>query len=368
MRGRPVDDARDRPQARGRPVTNGRAPPRVAVVGVSSLLGGAVLDELRARKFGHSALHALDESRHLGRSVTDDAEEAAPRGPPVGDVGTFDFSAVDLVFFCGRAALATQYAESAAAHAWVIDCSAAFRLRPDVPLVVADVNGEGLTAVAADGHGLIALPGSASVALATALAPLHALAGLLRVDVATYQSVSGSGRAAMDELAGETVAMLSGKTARGRAFGRQIAFNVIPQVDALDADGVTREERRLWEETRRVLDLPALAVNATAVRVPVFFGHSLAVHASFEREVTVATVTAALQAARGLQMVDAQSTAEFPTPATMATSPDHVYVGRLRADPTRARAVNFWVVGDNVRKCGAHNAVSAAQILVNRAR
>jgi aspartate-semialdehyde dehydrogenase len=135
------------------------------------------------------------------------------------------------------------------------------------------------------GAGLIALPGSASVALATALAPLHALAGLKRVEVATYQAVSGSGRAAMDELAGETVAMLSGKKARGRAFGRQIAFNVIPQVDALEADGVSREERRLWEETRRVLGLPDLAINATAVRVPVFFGHSLAVHASFERPI-----------------------------------------------------------------------------------
>ncbi len=132
-------------------------------------------------------------------------------------------------------------------------------------------------------RGLIALPGSASVALATALAPLHALAGLTRVEVATYQAVSGSGRGAMDELAGETVAMLSGKQAKGRAFGRQIAFNVIPEVDALEADGVSREERRLWEETRRVLDLPALAINATAVRVPVFFGHSLAIHAAFER-------------------------------------------------------------------------------------
>jgi aspartate-semialdehyde dehydrogenase len=215
---------------------------------------------------------------------------------------------------------------------------------------------------------LIALPGSASVALATALAPLHTLAGLVRVDVSTYQAVSGSGRAAMDELAGETVAMLSGKKARGRAFGRQIAFNVIPQVDALDAAGVSKEERRLWEETRRVLAAPAVAINATAVRVPVFFGHSLAIHASFARPVSVAEAAAALQSAAGVSLLDPQSSEEFPTPATFATAPDKVYVGRLRLDPTRDRAVNFWVVADNVRKCAAHNAVSVAQILVNSAR
>ncbi len=212
------------------------------------------------------------------------------------------------------------------------------------------------------------MPGSASVALATALAPLHAAAGLVRAEVATYQAVSGSGRAAMDELAGETVAMLSGKRARGRAFGRQIAFNVIPQVDELEADGATREERRLWEETRRVLDLPHLEINATAVRVPVFFGHSLAVHAAFERPLSALEAAAVLQRGTGLSVIDAESSLEFPTPATLATAPDKVYVGRLRADLTRDRALNFWIVADNVRKCAAHNAVSVAQILVNSAR
>jgi aspartate-semialdehyde dehydrogenase len=172
----------------------------------------------------------------------------------------------------------------------------------------------------------------------------------------------------MDELAGETVAMLSGKKARGRAFGRQIAFNVIPQVDALEADGVTREERRLWEETRRILELPTLAINATAVRVPVFFGHSLVVHAAFERPLSVLQATEVLQRGSGLCVIDAASTAEFPTPATLAMAPDKVYIGRLRADLTRERALNFWIVADNVRKCAAHNAVSVAQILVNSSR
>jgi aspartate-semialdehyde dehydrogenase len=339
---------------------------RIAVVGVSSLIGEAVLDELRARKMPLAELHALDDERSVGRPVTDEEGAGTAKNLPVSDVAAFDFSRVDLAFFCGRAALSERYAEAAAAHGWVIDGSAAFRMRADVPLVAADVNPAALDSVGA--RGLIALPGSASVALATVLAPLHALAGLQRAEVATYQAVSGSGRGAMDELAGETVAMLSGKKARGRAFGRQIAFNVIPQVDTLEADGVSREERRLWEECRRVLGMPQLAINVTAVRVPVFFGHSLAVHASFERPLSVADATAVLQRGTGLSVVEADSTMEFPTPATLAMAPDKVYVGRLRADLTRDRALNFWVVADNVRKCAAHNAVSVAQILVNRSQ
>jgi aspartate-semialdehyde dehydrogenase len=335
--------------------------PRIAVVGVSSLIGAAVIDELRARKIPYAELHALDDARSAGAAPSEEEAKLA-----VGDVAAFDFSRVDLSFFCGRAALSERYALSAATHGWVIDGSAAFRAHEAVPLVAADVNPHALEQVGSTG--LIALPGSASVALATALAPLHALAGLTRVEVATYQAVSGSGRGAMDELAGETVAMLSGKKARGRAFGRQIAFNVIPQVDTLDADGVSREERRLWEETRRVLNLPALAVNVTAVRVPVFFGHSLAVHAAFERPIGVGEALQVLRRGSGLSVIDPDSIAEFPTPATQALEPDQVYVGRIRADLTRDRGLNFWVVADNVRKCAAHNAVSVAQILVNRCR
>jgi aspartate-semialdehyde dehydrogenase len=339
---------------------------RIAVVGVSSLIGEAVIDELRVRKMAFGELHALDDERSVGRPVTDEEGAEEDRKLAVSDVAAFDFSRVDLAFFCGRAALSERYAEAAAAHAWVIDGSAAFRTRAGVPLVAADVNPTALDSVGP--RGLIALPGSASVALATVLAPLHALAGLERAEVATYQAVSGSGRGAMDELAGETVAMLSGKQARGRAFGRQIAFNVIPQVDALEADGVSREERRIWEECRQVLNLPRLEVNTTAVRVPVFFGHSLAVHARFGRSLSAAEAAAVLQRGKGVSLIEADSTLEFPTPATLAMAPDKVYVGRLRADLTRDRALNFWVMADNVRKCAAHNAVSVAQILVNRSQ
>ena len=310
-------------------------------------------------------LHALEDERNVGRPVSGE-EGAAMTALPVSDVAAFDFSRVDLAFFCGRAVLSERYAEAAAAHAWVIDgSSAAFRARADVPLVAADVNPAALDSDRA--RGLIALPGSASVALATALAPLHALAGLERVEVATYQAVSGSGRGAMDELAGETVAMLSGKKAKRTG---------VRPTDRLQCDSASRHPGRRTvcparsgvsgKRASRVLDLPQLAVNATAVRVPVFFGHSLAVHALFSRPVSVADAAAVLQRGTGISLIEAQSSAEFPTPATLATAPDKVYVGRLRADLTRDRALNFWVVADNVRKCAAHNAVSVAYILVNR--
>jgi aspartate-semialdehyde dehydrogenase len=347
-------------------MTSAAAPLRIAVVGVSTLIGAAVIEELRARKLPCALLHALDDERNLGRAPADDGDAGKERKIQTCDVAAFDFSSVDLAFFCGRASLSERYAEAAAEHAWVIDSSSTFRAREGVPLIAADVNAAALAGFGT--HGLVALPGSASVALATALAPLANLAGLLRVEVATYQAVSGSGRAAMDELAAETVAMLSGKKARGRAFGRQIAFNVIPQVDALESDGASREERRLWEETRRILGLPDLAVNATAVRVPVFFGHSMVVHASFARPISLPQAAEVLHRGTGISVIDVASTAEFPTPATLAMAPDKVYVGRLRADLTRDRALNFWVVADNVRKCAAHNAVSVAQILVNSAR
>jgi aspartate-semialdehyde dehydrogenase len=329
---------------------------RIAVVGATSLIGEAVIEEIASRKIAHGELYALEDARDIGRPAT-----AEDRKLEVQDVEGFDFSRVDLAFFCTRAAVAGRYAETAARHAWVIDSSAAFRGRADVPLVAVDVNA-GLLARGTM-HGLIALPGSASVALATALAPLHTLADLERVDVATYHAVSGSGRAAMEGLAAETVALLSGKKP-ARGTRPQIAFNVIPLVDVLDADGGSLEEMRIAAETRRLLALPDLEMNVTAVRVPVFFGHGLAVHARFHKPVSPAEAAIMLRRSKGISLMD-DPAGTLPTPAALASEPDRVYVGRLRAGSCRERSLNLWVMADNVRKCAAHNAVSAAQILVN---
>jgi aspartate-semialdehyde dehydrogenase len=346
------------PSHYGRALSTPVKPLRIAVVGASSLIGEALIEIIRTRKFPLSTLHALDDARDLGRVVGD-----GQRDLPVEDVATFDFSRIDLAFFCARSAVATRYAAAAAAHAWVIDGSSAHREREDVPLVVADVNPGALASIGR--HGLIALPGSATTALATVLAPLHAAAGLSRVEVVTCQAVSGSGRAAMEGLAAETVDLLNTRKVRGRIFGRQIAFNVIPQVDALGEDGVSAEERRLLHETRRVLGLPHLPVNATAIRVPVFLGHSLAVHVSLERDLGVSAAADILQRSKGIRLVPSGANGDVPTPAIEASSPDSVHVGRLRADLTRDRSLNFWVVADNIRKCAAYNAFSVADILVN---
>ncbi len=337
---------------------------RIAVVGATSLIGEAVIEELDSRGIGYGELHALEDARDIGRPAA-----AGDRKLEVHDVAGFDFSRVDLVFFCTRAAVAERHAEAAARHAWVIDGSAAFRGRSDVPLVAVDVNAAVLARRPM--RGLVALPGSASVALATALAPLHTLAGLESVEVATYHAVSGGGRGAVEALAAQTVALLSGKKpVRGAA--RQIAFNVIPLVDVQGAEGGSLEEIRMAAETRRVLGLAELPMNITAVRVPVFFGHGLAVHARFERPVSAVDAAAVLHRSNGIGLMgdsgagrSTDPAAQVPTPADLASAPDRVYVGRLRPGSCRDRSLNFWVMADNVRKCAAYNAVSAAQILVN---
>ena len=355
MRRRRVADAGDH----GGFVSARTTPPRIAIVGAGSLIGEAVRERIVAGALPCASLALLEVAGSLGRSAGEDA-------PPIGDVEAYDFGEADLVFFCAHAATATRHAAAAAETAWVIDGTHAHRDRADVALVAADVNPHALERIGS--RGLVALPGSASVALATALAPLAALGGLARVDVATYHAVSGAGRAGIDGLAADTIAMLSGKAPRKRPFGAQIAFNVLPFVGAVDAHGVSDEERRLVQETRRLLGAPGLAINVTAVRVPVFFGHGLAVHLQLERTFALADAIALLQQGAGLRYADPAAAEPGPTPAETALEPDYVEVGRVRIDESRERSLNFWIVADNVRKCAAHNAVSVAQILVNKLR
>ena len=344
-------------------------PPRIAIVGAGSLIGEAVRERIEAGALPCASLALLDAAASLGRVADRGGDSGAVEGAAevsIGDVDAYDFGEADLVFFCAHAAIAARHAATAAETAWVIDGTHAHRDHPDVALVAPDVNPHALDRIGA--HGLVALPGSASAALATALAPLHVLAGLERVDVATYHAVSGAGRAGIEGLAADTVALLSGKAPRNRPFGAQIAFNVLPVVGVLDEHGVSDEERRIADETRRLLGAPGLAINVTAVRVPVFFGHGLAVHLRLARPFDLGDAIDALKSGSGVRWVDPVAGAPGPTPAGGALEPDHVEVGRVRVDESRDRSLNFWVVADNVRKCAAHNAVSVAQILVNKPR
>jgi aspartate-semialdehyde dehydrogenase len=336
----------------------------VAVVGASSLIGAAVIEEIRRSKLPVGRVLRLEELRDIGRLAEDDES-----GAPALDAASFDFSQVGLAFFCCRAQLARSIGEAAARHTLVIDGSGAFRDSAAVPLAAADVNPQALNGVPrSEGRalGMVALPCSAAVALATAVAPLHALAGIERLDVATYHSVSGGGRAQLEELARECASLLNGQEPRLRAGAERLAFNVIPQVDQLTEAGQSLEELRLQSEVGRLLGMPRLAVNATAVRVPVFFGHGLAVHAQFSRELAPQAALEAWRHAPGIGLPDPENGAGYATPGGKSTDADRVYVGRLRRDSTRPASLNFWVVADNVRKCAAINAVSVAHILVNR--
>ena len=336
----------------------------VAVVGASSLIGEAVIEEIRRSKLPVGRIIRLEELRDIGRNADDEESGAAAV-----DAATFDFSQVRLAFFCCRAQLARSIGEAAAQRTVVIDGSGAFRDSPAVPLAVADVNPQVLADVprsAGRASGVVALPCSSAVALATAMAPLHALAGIVRLDVATYHSVSGGGRAQLEELARECAALLNGQEPRLRAGAERIAFNVVPQVGQLTDGGQSVEELRLQSEVGRLLGVPQLAVNATAVRVPVFFGHGLAVHAQFAREFTLEAAAQALRQAAGIALGEPDPASAYATPGGKSTAADRVYVGRLRRDSTRPASLNLWVVADNVRKCAAINAVSVAHILVNR--
>ncbi|AXQ29468.1 aspartate-semialdehyde dehydrogenase [Solimonas sp. K1W22B-7] len=328
----------------------------VAVVGVSGLVGAAMLDLLHEREFPVGKVFPLDVAAAAGGVASFGRREL-----PVGDVAQFDFSQVQLALFSAGAAVAAEYAPKAAVEGCVvIDNSTQFRLDPEVPLVVPEVNPQDLAKH--DVRGIVATPTCTVTLLALVLKPLLDAAGIERVNVATYQAVSGSGAEALEELGRQTADLLNFKPIEPKAYPRQIAFNVMAQIDAVEADGQTREELRLVQETARLLG-DAVRVNATAVRVPVFYGHSAAVHLETREPLSVAQARELLGKAPGLELLDEPSIEGFPTPVTEASGQDAVFVGRLRRDPTHPRGLNLWLTGDNIRKGGALNAVQIAELL-----
>jgi len=330
----------------------------IAVVGASGLVGAAMLDILHDRGFPVGKVYPLDVGAVAGGSAAFGRRELA-----VGDVAAFDFSTVQLALFSAGAELAAQYApKAAAAGCVVIDDSPQFRLDPEVPLVVPEVNAAALAGYRA--RGIVANPSCTATALLVALKPLHDAAGIERINVATYQSVSGSGRAALEELGRQTADLLNFRSVQPGAYPKQIAFNVLPQIDELEDNGYTREEMRLVLETRRILGAPELRVNATAVRVPVFYGHAAAVHLELREALTVERARELLAQAPGVELRDERSADGYPTPVTDASGEDAVFVGRLRADLSHPRGLNLWLVTDNIRKGAALNAVQMAEILV----
>ena len=333
----------------------------VAVVGATGLVGEMIISVLEERSFPVAELYPLASNRSLGHSVS-----FRGRSYPVGELEGFDFARCNLALFSAGAAVSREHApRAAAAGCLVIDNTSEFRYQDSVPLVVPEVNPQALEGTGRSG--IIANPNCSTIQLVVVLKPLHDEARLERVEVATYQSVSGAGREAVEELARQSIEVLSGKGPPATHGGlKPIAFNCVPHIDAFEDNGYTREEMKIVWETRKILGEPRLRVNATAVRVPVFYGHSEVVHIETTRPLSAARARELLQSAPGVTVLDEQRPGGCPTATTEAANRDTVYVGRIREDLAPDRGLNLWIVADNVRKGAATNSVQIAEALVRR--
>ena len=244
----------------------------------------------------------------------------------------------------------------------VIDNTSQFRYQDDIPLVVPEVNPQAIGQYTA--HGIVANPNCSTIQMMVVLKPLHDAAGIARINVATYQSVSGAGREAVDELATQSGQLLNGRPIEVKVMAKQIAFNCVPQIDLFQENGYTKEEMKMFWETQKILGDRSILVNATAVRVPVFFGHSAALHIETRRKLTARQARALLEKAPGVTVLDEPVEGGWPTAATEGANQDTVYVGRIREDISHDRGLDLWVVSDNVRKGAATNSVQIAEILV----
>ncbi len=329
----------------------------IAVVGATGAVGQAMLEILAQRKFPVGTIHALASERSAGKRIV-----FGNRQLKVQNLEDFDFSSVQIGLFSAGASISDVHAPRAAqAGCVVIDNTSRFRNDDDIPLVVPEVNPERLADYPQ--RGIIANPNCSTIQMVVALKPLHDEARIERINVATYQSVSGAGQSAVEELARQTAALLNGRPLELTDNRPQIAFNAVPHIDVFMDNGYSREEMKMVWETQKILGDPNIAVNATAVRVPVFYGHSEAVHIETERKLSAAKVCDILQNAPGVRLMPENGERGYPTAVTESSGNDEVFVGRIREDISHPRGINLWVVADNIRKGAALNSVQIAEIL-----
>ena len=330
---------------------------KVAVVGATGAVGREMLKILAERKFPVAEVIALASGRSAGGEVSF-GENAVLT---VHDLATFDFKGVDICLSSAGAKISEEFAPRATkAGCVVIDNTSQFRMDPDVPLIVPEVN---VSAIAGyKKRNIIANPNCSTIQMLVALKPLHDLAIIKRIVVSTYQSVSGAGKEAMDELFVQTRAVFVNDEIKREIFRKQIAFNVIPHIDVFMEDGSTKEEWKMAAETKKILD-PKIKVSATCVRVPTFIGHAESINVEFEKEISAGEARAALKKARGITVIDQQHEEGFITPVECAGE-DSVFVSRIREDISVENGLNLWVVADNLRKGAALNAVQIAEALV----
>ena len=334
-------------------------PVNVAVVGATGAVGEAMIEILESLEFPVDTLFPLASSRSVGKSV-----QFRGKHHSVQDLSTFDFSQTSIGLFSAGGDISAEFAPiAAAAGCVVIDNTSHFRRDPDIPLVIPEVNRQAIAEYRQ--RGIIANPNCSTIGMLVALKPLYDAVGIERVNVATYQAVSGTGKAAIEELAGQTARLLNGKAPEPAVYPKQIAFNALPHIDQFQDNGYTREEMKMVWETQKILDDPAILVNPTCVRVPVFFGHAEAVHIETSEPITADSALALLEAAEGVTVLDKHEDGGYPTPVTEAAGADTVFVGRVRADISHPRGLNLWVVADNVRKGAALNSVQIAEVLLS---
>ena len=332
---------------------------RLAVVGATGAVGETMLSILHEYGFKDADVHALASAKSLGKTV-----EFGHRTLAVEVLDDYDFAGTDFALFSAGAGISVKHApRAAAAGCTVIDNTSAFRRDEDIPLVVPEINGDLLKGLKPGS--IISNPNCSTIQMLIAIAPIHAAAGIDRVNVSTYQSVSGAGSKGMEELARQTMARLSFKDAEPSVFAQPIAFNAIPMIDAMQENDYTREEMKLHWETQKILRDDAISVNATAVRIPVFYGHSEAVHLETREDIDLDAVRDAMNKAPGLVLVDSLKPKDQVTAVTHAAGKDEVFVSRLRRDLSHPRGINMWVVGDNVRKGAALNAVQILKMMVS---
>jgi aspartate-semialdehyde dehydrogenase len=330
----------------------------VAVVGATGAVGEAMIEILEERNFPVKELHLLASERSEGKVI-----RFGGRSIRVKRLDQFDFTGVDIGLFSAGASISADFAPKAAeAGCVVIDNTSQFRYDDAIPLVVPEVNPHAI----AHRHprGIIANPNCSTIQMVVALKPIFDAVGIERINVATYQSVSGAGAKGIRELAGQTADLLNAKPIEPKAFSRQIAFNVIPHIDVFQDNGYTKEEMKMVWETRKILEAPDILVNPTCVRVPVFYGHSEAVHIETRDKLSAADARALLAKAPGVQVLDERKNGGYPTAVVEAAGKDPVWVGRIREDISHPRGLDLWIVSDNVRKGAALNSVQIAELLL----
>ncbi len=329
----------------------------VAVVGATGVVGEALLEILSARNFPTGNVYALASDRSVGKTL-----KFGNRQLDVGDVAEFDFSKVQIGLFSAGASVSAEFApKAAAAGCVVIDNTSRFRYDDDIPLVVPEVNAEAIAGY--KNRGIIANPNCSTIQMVVALKPIYDAVGIERINVCTYQAVSGAGRSAVKELARQTTALLNGRPLNIDGAAKQIAFNAVPHIDVFEDNRYTKEEMKIVWETRKILGDEEILINPTAVRIAAFFGHSEAIHIETRDKITAAAASELLAKAPGIEVIDGVEMGQYPTAVTDSSGADPVFVGRIREDISHPTGINLWVVADNIRKGAALNSVQIAEIL-----